>query len=112
MPMRYPKQFRRAVCERLVAGGKVIALQGPAYPRLSDSPVDFRDRLTGRIFSPTEGQLRDLVDLTLASESGVGLIGTTTTSRRNGCAPCQTLPTSGCASVREGFDRLFSTSGF
>ena len=82
------------------------------YPRLSDSRVEFRDRFTGRVFSPTESQLRDFVDLTLANESDVGLIGT------NNEEPPEWLLTMfkrfqhlASASVRDGFDRLFSTSG-
>ena len=83
-----------------------------SYPRLSESPVDFRDRFTGRSFSPTEGQLRDFVDLTLANESDVGLIGT------NNQEPPEWLlgmfkrfEHLASPSVRHGFDRLVSAGG-
>jgi hypothetical protein len=82
------------------------------YPRLSESRVDFRDRFTGRRFSPTAGQLRDFVDLTLANETDVGLVGS------NHREPAEWLLTMfeqfqhlASASVREGFDRLLSARG-
>jgi hypothetical protein len=67
-----------------VAGSDVEALvylyascdRGFVYPKLGHGAgMDFRDRFTGRTFSPPTSQLRDFVDLTLANESDVGLIG-------------------------------------
>ena len=102
-----------------VAGADVEALvylygscdRGFTYSRLRDSPVKFRDRFTRRVFSPTEGQLRDFVDLTLANESDVGLIGTSNEE------PPEWLLTMferfqhlASASVQDGFGRLYSTS--
>lgn len=103
-----------------VAGADVEALvylyaccdRGFAYPRISEGRMDFRDRFTGRTFLPAEGELRDFIDLTLANESDVGLIGTITGE------PPEWLLTMfnhfqhlASASVREGFDRLTSASG-
>ena len=46
------------------------------YPRLSDGGwMNFRDRFTGRTYLPAESELRDFIDLTLANESDVGLVG-------------------------------------
>jgi hypothetical protein len=86
--------------------------RGFAYPRLSDGRMEFRDRFTGRTFLPAEGELRDFVDLTLANESDVGLVGTST-----GEPPEWLLTMFGhfqhlaSVSVRNGFDRLISASG-
>jgi hypothetical protein len=82
------------------------------YPRLSQGRGDFRNRFTGRRFSPTAGQLRDFVDLTLANETDVGFIGTSNQD------PPEWLLTMfnqfhhlASASVGEGFDRLLSARG-
>ena len=45
------------------------------YPRISDHRMEFRDRFTGRTFVPDEDEIRDFVDLTLANESDVGVVG-------------------------------------
>ena len=86
--------------------------RGFVYPRLSEGQMDFKDRFTGRVLLPTEGEIRDFVDLTLANESDVGVVGTTTGE------PPDWLLTMfrhfqhlASASVRDGFDRLTSTSG-
>jgi hypothetical protein len=82
-----------------------------SYPRLSQSGVDFRDRFTGRSFSPSEGQLRDFVDLTLANESDVGLIGTNNQEPPEWLlAMFKQFQHLASASVREGFGRLVSAS--
>jgi hypothetical protein len=48
------------------------------YPRLSDGVrMDFRDRFSGRTFLPAKPDLRDFVDLTLANEFDVGVVGPT-----------------------------------
>jgi hypothetical protein len=50
--------------------------RGFVYPRLHvGRRIEFRDRFTGRTFEPTETELRDFIDLTLANESDVGLSG-------------------------------------
>jgi hypothetical protein len=50
--------------------------RGFVYPRLSDGVrMDFRDRFSGRTFLPAKPALRDFVDLTLANEFDVGVIG-------------------------------------
>lgn len=68
-----------------VAGFDVEALvylyascdRGFVYPRLSDDVrMDFRDRFSGRTFLPAKPDLRDFVDLTLANEFDVGVVGT------------------------------------
>ncbi len=83
-----------------------------SYPRLGESRVDFRDRFTGRSFSPTEGQLRDFVDLTLANESDVGVIGSNSQEPPEWLlAMFERFQNLASASVREGFDRLVSAGG-
>jgi hypothetical protein len=50
--------------------------RGYVYQRLcSSAQMPFKDRFTDRIFKPTQTELRDFVDLTLANESDVGLVG-------------------------------------
>jgi hypothetical protein len=50
--------------------------RGFVYPRLCDSVrLDFRDRFSGRTFLPAKPDLRDFVDLTLANEFDVGVVG-------------------------------------
>jgi hypothetical protein len=46
------------------------------YPRLRDgvSPA-FRDRFNGHVFEPGEHQLRAFIDITLANEADVGMVG-------------------------------------
>ncbi len=67
-----------------VAGSEVEALvylyascdRGFVYSRLSDGVrVDFRDRFSGRTFLLANPDLRDFVDLTLANEFDVGVVG-------------------------------------
>jgi hypothetical protein len=67
-----------------VAGSDVEALvylyascdRGYAYARLSGSAQrPFKDRFTGRTFKPTQAELRDFVDITLANEFDVGIVG-------------------------------------
>ena len=46
------------------------------YPRLSEGgTASFKDRFTGLVFNPTPRQLQNFVDITLANESDVGVIG-------------------------------------
>jgi hypothetical protein len=45
------------------------------YPVLADGRRDFQDRFTSQTFMAPEETLRDFVDLTLANESDVGIIG-------------------------------------
>jgi hypothetical protein len=67
-----------------VAGSDVEALvylyascdRGFVYPRLSDGVrIEFKDRFSGRTFLPAKSDLRDFVDLTLANEFDVGVVG-------------------------------------
>jgi len=46
------------------------------YPQLArGEPVVFRDRFTGRVFVAPEDRLRDFVDLTLANECEIAVVG-------------------------------------
>jgi len=46
------------------------------YPQLAaDGPVAFRDRFRAQTINPTDAQIRDFVDLTLANELDVALSG-------------------------------------
>jgi hypothetical protein len=105
---------------REVAGPDVEALvylyascdRAFVYPRLSSGPMDFRDRFTGLTFLPAGGELRDLVDLTLANESDVGLVGTGSDEAPEWLHTMFSLfQHLASASVRDGFDRLTSASG-
>lgn len=84
--------------------------RGFVYPRLSvGDRIEFRDRFTGRTFLPTKSELRDFVDLTLANESDVGLVG------RGGDEPPERLLAMfsnfrhlASPLVRDGFELLMS----
>lgn len=46
------------------------------YPQIgAGHPTVFRNRFTGEVFPLTDGQLQDLVDLTLANEADVAIVG-------------------------------------
>ena len=50
--------------------------RGFVYPRLRNGVrMEFRDRFCGRTFLPAKPDLRDFVDLTLANEFDVGVVG-------------------------------------
>jgi hypothetical protein len=50
--------------------------RGFFYPQIaSGGPPVFRNRFTGESCSPSEAQLRDFVDLTLANEADVAVVG-------------------------------------
>ena len=104
---------------REVAGPDVEALvylyascdRAFVYPRLSSGRMDFRDRFTGLTFLPARGELRDLVDLTLANESDVGLVGTSSDEVPEWLLTMFSLfQHLASASVRDGFNRLTSAS--
>jgi hypothetical protein len=83
------------------------------YPKLRDNGrVEFRDRFTGRIFKPAENELQGFVDLTLANEFDVGLVGP------NADVPPQWLLAMfsdfqhlASAPVRDGFQLLITAAG-
>ena len=54
--------------------------RGFTYQRLGHGHLpSFKDRFQDRVFRPAEGQLQDFVDLTLANEFDVGVLGTSST---------------------------------
>lgn len=87
--------------------------RGFVHPRLGlGAGMDFRDRFTGRTSLPTRSQLRDFVDLTLANESDVGLVGPVADEPPEWLvAMFEHFQHLASKSVRHGFQLLVSTGG-
>jgi hypothetical protein len=87
--------------------------RGFVYPRLGEGDrMDFRDRFTGHTFLPSEGQLRDFVELTLANESDVGVVGPNADTPPDWLLAMFThFQHLASASVRDGFQLLMSPAG-
>jgi hypothetical protein len=87
--------------------------RGYVYPGLGEGGRrDFKDRFSGRTFSPTNSQLREFVDLTLANEFDVGVVGPDAESPPEWLlAMFGHIQHLASDPVREGFARLTSAPG-
>ena len=83
------------------------------YPRLSEGgTVSFKDRFTGLVFHPTPRQLQNFVDITLANESDVGVIGSRSLEIPEWLVSLHSdIQHLASDSVREGFQSLVSRTG-
>jgi hypothetical protein len=80
------------------------------YPSLREGVAPtFRDRFNGRVFEPGEHQLRAFIDLTLANEADVGMVGPGVLEPPGWLRSLfEQIGTRASDSVQDGFNRLIS----